>query len=79
MASSREAKALRKEIVLQETCREAYFTRLQRMYDSSSTLSSPELIDNFICTSETIDDIRRDFMKTIHDTNSLNMEFNLYT
>lgn len=74
MATSREAKTLRKELILQETCREAYFTRMQRIYDSSSQISSPESVDSFICASETIDDIRHDFMKTIHAINSINME-----
>ncbi|CAG4938120.1 unnamed protein product [Parnassius apollo] len=72
MAATR--KTLTKELVIKETCRDGYFTRMQRIFDLSKTINDAVIQDMFISQCETIDDIRSEYHKCIHDINSINIE-----
>ncbi|XP_049874497.1 uncharacterized protein LOC126372693 [Pectinophora gossypiella] len=67
-------KDFRKKIYILESRRDAYYARMQRIYDSRPSISKVESCDLFLSQCETIDDIRKEFMATINDINSLNME-----
>lgn len=72
--SARAERSLRKELLLHETCLVSYFARMQRIYDSSKAIKDPDARDEFISATETIDEIREQYLNCLHNINSTKME-----
>lgn len=74
MATSKAQEKLRKQLVLQKCCRENYFTRMQRLYDDSKSISDSALREIFVSNCQTIDQIRSDFRQCVNDINAIQMD-----
>lgn len=56
--------------------RDMLFSRIQVMSDSSKNIYDEETKESFLCSMETVDDIRIDFEKTLDKINTFELEVN---
>lgn len=58
------------KIKLLECQRQLYFERIQQIYDNSrKDLNNPEALEDFLCSVETLDEIRSNFQQCVKDIN----------
>lgn len=65
------ATANEQKLIIAEGQRQLFFERMQQIFDLSRNLSDPDDLDNFLCSCETVDDIRNNFQQCIAVVNSL--------
>lgn len=56
--------------------RDMLFSRIQVMSDCSKNISDEDTKESFLCSIETVDDIRMDFEKTLDKINTFELEMN---
>lgn len=61
-------------IKLIESRMQAYFSRLQSIYDASSNISTSQLQDTFLRSAYNLDQLRTDYLKSIDELNLLKMQ-----